>query len=101
MDVVIETARVFGNFSQEPQIRQLLRRTRADEVLVAYLLLDDSNREVVFTVCGVLMNLMGDPDCREMMRTIDGVRALIEVLADAGTSDWQLAGMICKTLWNL
>lgn len=28
MDVVIETARVFGNFSQEPEIRRLLRRTR-------------------------------------------------------------------------
>jgi hypothetical protein len=25
---------------------------------------------------------------------------LIDVLRDMGRSDWQLAGMVCQTLWN-
>jgi len=63
-------------------------------------LLNHENREVVFTVCGVLMNLMGDDEGRAVLRETDGVMSLVEVLTDAGSTDWQLAGMICKTLWN-
>lgn len=98
MDVVIETARVFGNFSQEPEVRELLRNKQADELMVV--LLEHSNREVVFTVCGVLMNLMGDDIGRDKLRSTDVLENLADVLAQAGSFDWQLAGMICKTLWN-
>ena len=98
MDVVIETARVFGNFSQEPEVRELLRSKQADELMVV--LLEHANREVVFTVCGVLMNLMGDDVGREKLRSTDVLENLTDVLAQAGSFDWQLAGMICKTLWN-
>lgn len=98
MDVVIETARVFGNFSQEPEVRELLRSKQADELMVV--LLEHSNREVVFTVCGVLMNLMGDDVGRDKLRSTDVLENLTDVLAQAGSFDWQLAGMICKTLWN-
>jgi hypothetical protein len=98
MEVVIETARVFGNFSQEPEVRELLREKQADELMV--ILLDHSNREVVFTVCGVLMNLMGDDVGRDKLRSTDVLSNLTNVLAQAGSFDWQLAGMICKTLWN-
>lgn len=63
-------------------------------------LLDHENREVVYTVCGVLMNMMGDDEGRGVLKTAGGVRSLIEVLVEDGQSDWQLAGMVCKTLWN-
>lgn len=77
MEVVIECARVFGNFSQEPEIRDLLRLRRADELLVV--LLNHETREVVFTVCGVLMNLMGDDEGRAVLRQTDGIASLVEV----------------------
>jgi len=54
----------------------------------------------VFKVCGVLMNMMGDDEGREVLRSAGGVRSLIDVLVEHGHADWQLAGMVCKTLWN-
>ena len=77
MEVMIETARVFGNFSQDKSVRDLLRKTRADELMV--ILLDHDNREVVYTVCGVLMNMMGDNEGRSVLREAEGIRSLIEV----------------------
>lgn len=98
MDVVIETARVFGNFSQDAAIRELLKHNRADEIMVV--LLGHDNPEVVFTVCGVLMNLMADENCRGILKSINGVGSLVEVMENHGWVDWQLCGMACKTLWN-
>eukprot|EP00050_Salpingoeca_kvevrii_P011803 m.18019 g.18019 ORF g.18019 m.18019 type:complete len:838 (-) comp3638_c0_seq1:199-2712(-) len=99
MEVVVETARVFGTFSQLPEIRQLLHSQRADELMVV--LLDDENAEMVFTVCGVLMNMMADAQYRSVLRDANGIGSLIEVMLRAEHTDWQLAGMACKTLWNL
>lgn len=37
---------------------------------------------------------------RAVLKDAGGVRSLIEVLMEVGQTDWQLAGMVCKTLWN-
>lgn len=42
-------------------------------------LLEDENQDVVFTVAGVLMNLMADPDSRPMLLTSGGVASLLDV----------------------
>lgn len=55
---------------------------------------------IALKVCGVLMNMMGDDEGREVLRLAGGVRSLIDVLVEHGKADWQLAGMVCKTLWN-
>ncbi|EGD73080.1 hypothetical protein PTSG_04795 [Salpingoeca rosetta] len=100
MDLVVEVARVFGNFSQAKEIRQLLVDNRVDELLVV--LLEHTNRDVVYSVCGILMNLLGDQDCRHVMQKNDysGIDSLIDVVAGTAGQDWQLAGLACKTLWN-
>eukprot|EP00047_Mylnosiga_fluctuans_P010168 m.14920 g.14920 ORF g.14920 m.14920 type:complete len:838 (-) comp2985_c0_seq2:139-2652(-) len=100
MDVVIESARVFGNFSQEPEIRQLLLTKRVDELLV--LLVANENPEIVWTACGILMNLAADPASRHALQHENSMQLMIDALDKAGlaTQDWQLAGMACKTLWN-
>lgn len=53
-----------------------------DELLVV--LLEHTNREVVYTVCGVLMNLLSDPEYRHVMlkNELAGVDNLIEVSKD-------------------
>jgi len=54
----------------------------------------------VFTAVGVLINLMADEEKRAVLRTQSGIKRLIDVLRDFGRSDWQLASMVCQTLWN-
>jgi hypothetical protein len=46
------------------------------------------------------MNLMMEPACRTVLKDADGVLGLVDVMARHGGSDWQLAGMAAKTLWN-
>ncbi|XP_063954083.1 armadillo repeat-containing protein 2-like [Lytechinus pictus] len=95
---MIEASRVFGNLSRSVDIRNFLTAKKVDEMMVT--LLDSGNREFVYTSCGVLINLMADQERRPMLKREGGVSKLIDVLRDFGRSDWQLAGMVCMTLWN-
>jgi hypothetical protein len=128
-----------------------LRSPAVHELLLTLLEMDHA--EAVWTVCGVLMNLVADPDGRDAVRAQRGLAVLVEVSGDVSwvpcapavtrkcihtlslsfslflslslslslhihisfslssdearqvlgkaTPDWQLAGMLCKTLWNL
>lgn len=67
-EVVVETARALGNFSANAQVRQIVCDTGADETLV--MLLDHSNREVVYNVCGVLMNFMSDSSRKHILTEV-------------------------------
>ena len=92
-EVLTETVRVFGNFSQVGEVRKLLCKSRslslqlyhfyvsmlfsADELLVV--LLGHTNREVVFLSCGVLINLVAEEHCHAALQNGNGVRVLLEV----------------------
>ncbi|XP_043215184.1 armadillo repeat-containing protein 2-like isoform X3 [Amphibalanus amphitrite] len=95
----IEVLRVFGNLTRWPAVREAL----ADREVVSRLvtLLDSDNRELVYTTVGVLINLMTDPGKRSDFNSFGGIDKLILVLEDFGYSDWQLAALVCKVLWNL
>ncbi len=43
-----------------------------DEFMVT--MLDSENREIVFTACGVLINLMADDDKRKTLKRLGGIR---------------------------
>ncbi|XP_022081750.1 armadillo repeat-containing protein 2-like isoform X2 [Acanthaster planci] len=98
MEGMIEAARVFGNLSRAAEVRDYLTSKKVDEMMVT--LLDAQNREVVYTACGVLINLMADDCRRHILKEEGGIKKLIDVLVDFGRLDWQLAGMVCMTLWN-
>eukprot|EP00730_Choanoeca_flexa_P003372 TRINITY_DN11386_c0_g1_i3.p1 TRINITY_DN11386_c0_g1~~TRINITY_DN11386_c0_g1_i3.p1 ORF type:complete len:869 (+),score=165.12 TRINITY_DN11386_c0_g1_i3:161-2767(+) len=98
MDLVAEVCRVYGTFSQLDSVRHLLIEERVHELLVV--LLAHDNREVVFTSCGILMNLAADIDCRQQLSGHEMVDSLIEVILSCEHVDWQLAGTGCKALWN-
>lgn len=53
------------------QIPSFIFFAAADETLV--LLLDHSNREVVYNVCGVIMNLMADATHKHVLISAEGV----------------------------
>ncbi|XP_038044159.1 armadillo repeat-containing protein 2-like [Patiria miniata] len=98
MDGMIEASRVFGNLSRAVEVRDYLTSKKVDEMMVT--LLDARNREVVYTACGVLINLMADENRRHILKEEGGIKKIIDVMVDFGRSDWQLAGMVCMTLWN-
>ncbi|WAR07944.1 ARMC2-like protein [Mya arenaria] len=78
MKSIVEVSRVFGNLTRQKQVRDYLHKEKVDVLLCT--LLDSGDKEVVYIACGVLINFM--------------------VLRDCGRGDWELAGMVCQTLWN-
>ncbi|KAK2154942.1 hypothetical protein LSH36_253g04000 [Paralvinella palmiformis] len=98
MEGLSEASRIYGNLSREKEIRNFLVKENVDEFMVS--LLDSGDREVVFSAVGVLINLMADDEKRETLKVHGGVKKLIDVLRDFSQEDWNLASMVCKTLWN-
>ncbi|XP_072036074.1 armadillo repeat-containing protein 2-like [Amphiura filiformis] len=95
---MIEASRVFGNLSRAIEVRDYITNKKVDEMMMT--LLDAGSREIVYTSCGVLINLTADEHRRPLLKQEGGIQKLIEVMRDFGRSDWQLAGMVCMTLWN-
>lgn len=92
MDAMGEAFRVFGNLSRSREVRQMLASRQGsghrsckrqvdlfitcsvavDRMLVT--VLDSGRREVVYSSCGVLVNMMADPENWKTLREEDGVR---------------------------
>uniref|UniRef100_A0A8B9JZQ0 Armadillo repeat containing 2 n=1 Tax=Astyanax mexicanus TaxID=7994 RepID=A0A8B9JZQ0_ASTMX len=98
MDVVLEATRVFGNLSQIKYVRHFIIENKVHQFIVT--LLDSKNPDVCFSACGVLMNLSVDPEYRTILRKEGAIQKLMDCLRDFGPKDWQLAGLVCQTLWN-
>ncbi|XP_075270366.1 armadillo repeat-containing protein 2 isoform X1 [Opisthocomus hoazin] len=98
MDGVVEAVRVFGNLSQYHEICDFIVQKKIYKFVIA--LLDAKNHEVCFSACGVLLNLTVDKNKRALLMEEGGIGKLVDCLQDFGPADWQLACLICKTLWN-
>ncbi|XP_066557449.1 armadillo repeat-containing protein 2 [Amia ocellicauda] len=98
MEGMLEAARVFGNLSQSKEVRDFIVQKRIYKFMI--MLLDSKNRDVCFSACGVLVNLTVDKARRSVLREERGIQKLIDCLRVFGPVDWQLASLICKTLWN-
>ncbi|XP_030345098.1 armadillo repeat-containing protein 2 isoform X2 [Strigops habroptila] len=98
MDGVVEAVRAFGNLSQYHEICDFIIQKKIHKFMIA--LLDAKNQDVCFSACGVLLNLTVDKNKRAFLMEEGGIGKLVDCLQDFGPSDWQLACLICKTLWN-
>ncbi|KAK1212679.1 ARMC2 protein, partial [Pygoscelis papua] len=98
MDGVVEAVRVFGNLSQYHEICDFIIQKKIYKFMIA--LLDAKNQDVCFSACGVLLNLTVDKNKRAFLMEEGGIGKLVDCLRDFGPADWQLACLICKTLWN-
>ncbi|XP_032861579.1 armadillo repeat-containing protein 2 isoform X1 [Tyto alba] len=98
MDGVVEAVRVFGNLSQYHEICDFIIQKKIYKFMIA--LLDAKNQDVCFSACGVLLNLTVDENKRAFLIEEGGIGKLVDCLQDFGPADWQLACLICKTLWN-
>ena len=97
---ILEAARAFANFSRCPNLRQYLTASRSDEIFV--LLLEHENRDIVMSVCGVLMNLAASQEGKTLIRgqETQGLNKLLGVVRDAGTNDLEMSILACKVLHN-
>ncbi|XP_054678456.1 armadillo repeat-containing protein 2 isoform X4 [Grus americana] len=98
MDGVVEAVRVFGNLSQYHEICDFIIQKKIYKFVIA--LLDAKKQDVCFSACGVLLNLTVDENKRALLMEEGGIGKLVDCLRDFGPSDWDLACLICKTLWN-
>ncbi|XP_060710590.1 armadillo repeat-containing protein 2 [Hemiscyllium ocellatum] len=98
MDAILEAARVFGNLSRSKEVRNFIVQNNVDKFMIT--LLDAKHQDVCFAACGVLINLTVDKNKRPILKQDGGIKKLIDCLRDFGPTDWQLASLVCKTLWN-
>ncbi|XP_062042569.1 armadillo repeat-containing protein 2 isoform X2 [Lepus europaeus] len=98
MDGILEAVRVFGNLSQDHEICDFIVQHNVHKFMIA--LLDVKHQDVCFSACGVLLNLTVDKDKRGLLKEGGGIKKLVDCLREFGPTDWQLACLVCKTLWN-
>ena len=97
-EAVVESVRALGNLSREKETRDMICDLHIDEVLL--MLLDHSNNEVLYSVCGVLTNIAADKDHKGTLSKMDGVQRMIRVIARSSVSDVALAVIACRALFN-
>lgn len=99
-EAVVEAARAFGNFSRDAEVRRLMLDMRAVDALV--ILLDHSNRELVFTAVGVLMNVVMDEEGKDTLRRaeVGGIEKLDAVIRQAWLEHDDVTALALKTLYN-
>jgi len=96
---ISESVRAYGNFSRDEKVLALMAEKRLDTMMV--LLLNHSNSEIVFNVCGVLMNLVAYPHNKQFLLQENGVEKLMEVIFQCGIQDLNMSLIVCKVLYNL
>ncbi|XP_054992069.1 armadillo repeat-containing protein 2 [Sorex araneus] len=98
MDGILEAVRVFGNLSQDRDICDFIVQKNVHKFLIA--LLDAKQQDICYSACGVLLNLTVDKDRRVILKEGGSIKKLVTCLREFGPTDWQLASLVCKTLWN-
>ena len=71
-DAILEVFRVFANLSRHQSIRSYLISKKVNILAIAYL--NSNNRELVYIVIGVLINIMSDPENRHMLKQEQGIK---------------------------
>ncbi|KAK3249599.1 hypothetical protein CYMTET_40976 [Cymbomonas tetramitiformis] len=99
-EAVVEAARAFGNFSRHREVRDYMAASRVDEVMC--LLLDHGNRDVLYSICGVIMNLTSDVQHWQLLAEAEGISKMIDTLDRClAEGDLPLATLISKALFNM
>lgn len=75
-EAVLEAARTFGNLSRHADVLAFMRERKVLDCFV--LLLDHSSREIVFAVCGVLMNAALDRETRRALMKVSAAPAVVD-----------------------
>lgn len=94
-----EAARVLGNITRDINARELFSSCNGMKTIIKCLQSDDY--ELTGTLCGVLVNLLGDWERRTQFKDLNGPEYLRKVLETATPKhDWILSRIVCQGLWN-
>ena len=99
----VEAARAYGNFSRIPTSREYIFKSRVLEAMI--LLLDHGNLELVYSICGTLINFTVDR--RRELVAMGGVSNLIDLLERVVTSsqaselEASIIEVVFKALFNI
>lgn len=97
-DICLEVCRIFGNLTRSSLVRNFLVTSKALSVLVN--LVETRITGLLFAVCGILVNILGDDDKKEPFCQLKGIPKLLDILEDVGQQDWTLSGLVIQVLWN-
>ncbi len=97
--VATETARVLGNLSRRPEVRRIIKEDGFFKTTLGLLLATD--RDLVYAIVGVVINMMSDGGLRPTFKSEAGVKKCISVLhCCLENEDWPLACLVCQAIWN-
>lgn len=99
MICVAESVKVFGNLSQFSDVKEYLKQNKGDQFMVT--LLDSHNAHVVYSACGVLINMSTNPANRAPLITEGIVGKLLDILKELAPLEWRIGGVVCQLLWNM
>ncbi|KAI8809527.1 armadillo-type protein [Cladochytrium replicatum] len=106
IEAVLAASRVFANISHHNSITNRLVAHRGVEVFT--ILVDHSCRDIVYQVCGVLMNLFASTafsahqTIAEAVKMEDGMNKLVDVIENGvAECDWDIVSLGCRTTHNL
>jgi hypothetical protein len=99
-EVAAETARVLGNLSRRREVRQCLQEDGFFKC-TAHLLANSVDRDLVYALVGIIINMMSDGEHRPNFRDEHGVEKCIDLLDFClEAKDWELACLVCQAIWN-
>ncbi|XP_047128988.1 armadillo repeat-containing protein 2 isoform X1 [Hydra vulgaris] len=96
VEVKSEVLRALGNLTQNEDVRETLIKNNFGENVSE--LLDSSNQELLFSVCGLLVNMVVDK--RFILKQQNVIPKLIDLLRNLSENDWCLAALICQIFCN-
>eukprot|EP00940_MAST-03C_sp_MAST-3C-sp2_P000653 g653.t1 len=99
-DLISEALRALGNFTRDPDVRDLVAEMRGTEA--AIVLLDHQDPGIVMSACGVILNFAADPNPSRTAAfdEFDAVGKLFAIISDAIFSNIDIAVVACKALCN-
>ncbi len=99
--VAAEAARVIGNLSRNRLVRDCLLDDGFLRCTVHLLTADDSQRDFLSALVGIIINLMSDERLRPAFKAEEGIPKCIDLLhACLSDKDWELACLVCQAIWN-
>lgn len=99
MPCIMEAVRVFGNLSRYDDIPPLLHSKKIDLMMVT--LLDSKTWQMVYSACGVLINVSVKHLNRKCLIKEGIISKLVDVLKHFAPGEWHVCGVACQLLWNL
>jgi len=98
-EAVMEAARALGNLSRHESTRKHIRDLRIDEILG--ILLEHEERDIVYYVCGVLVNLASDFNCTSRLASCGVPTKLVSLIEEISCDDVNLNLCAVKVFTNL